>query len=81
MSFSTRPLAELGQNVKAVIALVANDDPEMLKYLATLGLMADVEVVIEEIGPFNGPLLVRVCEARYALGREMAAGIMVKEGA
>ena len=53
----------------------------MLKYLATLGLMPDVEIVVEEIGPFRGPLLIQVGTARYALGRELASKIMVRESA
>jgi DtxR family Mn-dependent transcriptional regulator len=77
----TRPLSDLGAKEKAVIALVSEDDPEMLKYLATLGLMPDVEVVVEEIGPFKGPLLIQVGPARYALGRDLASKIMVKASA
>lgn len=80
-ALQTRPLADLGPKEKAVIALVSEDDPEMLKYLATLGLMPDVEVVVEEIGPFKGPLLVQVGASRYALGRDLASKIMVKESA
>jgi len=77
----TRPLSDLGADEKGVIARVSEDDPEMLKYLATLGLMPDVEIVVEEIGPFNGPLLVQIGAARYALGRDLAERIMVKESA
>ncbi|MDP1808695.1 MAG: metal-dependent transcriptional regulator [Actinomycetota bacterium] len=77
----TRPLSDLGPDEKAVIALVSEDDPEMLKYLATLGLMPDVEIVVEEIGPFRGPLLIQVGAARYALGRDLASKIMVRESA
>jgi Fe2+ transport system protein FeoA len=34
---------------------------------------------VEEAAPFGGPLLVRVGEARYAIGREIAAKILVAE--
>lgn len=81
VALPTRPLADLGPTEKAIIAHVSEEDPEMLKYLATLGLMPDVEVVVEEIGPFSGPLLVKVGAARYALGRDLAAKIMVRESA
>ncbi len=79
MSSQTRRLDQLGQHGKGVITVVGEDDQEVVKYLATLGLMADIEVVVEEVGPFNGPLLLRVGESRYALGRDMAARILVKE--
>ncbi len=42
------------------IVKVFEDDPEMLKYLATLGLLPNVDLKIEEVGPFNGPLLINV---------------------
>lgn len=80
-SLPTKPLSDLGVAEKAVIALVSEDDPELLKYLASLGLMPDVEVVVEEIGPFHGPLLIQVGAARYALGRDLASKIMVRKSA
>lgn len=75
----TKPLTELGLKQKAAIALVSEEDPEMLKYLATLGLLPGVEIVVEEVGPFHGPLLVNVGGAKYALGRDLAVKIMVRE--
>jgi DtxR family Mn-dependent transcriptional regulator len=75
----SRPLAGFGASSKVVIVKVFEDDPEMLKYLATLGLLPDVEIIIKEVGPFNGPLLISVGAAQYALGREVAQNIMVRE--
>jgi Fe2+ transport system protein FeoA len=34
---------------------------------------------VEQVAPFDGPLLVRVKGATYALGREVAEKIWVKE--
>ncbi len=73
------PLTELSTGKKVEIAHVSEEDPEMLKYLSTLGLLPDIQVEIEEIGPFKGPLLIKIGSARYALGREVASKIMVKE--
>jgi DtxR family Mn-dependent transcriptional regulator len=73
------PLSEFGASSKVIIVKVFEHDPEMLRYLATLGLLPDVEITVKEVGPFNGPLLISVGAAQYALGREVAEKIMVRE--
>lgn len=72
------PLAGLSPGAKAVITQVAEEDPEMLRYLASLGLFPEVEVEVTEVAPFGGPLTVRVGAAQYALGRELAQSLLVK---
>lgn len=74
-------LSSLGAGERAIIIKVEEDNGEMLSYLASLGLLPDVGVEVEEIAPFGGPLLVKVGEAKYALGREVAAKIMVSKEA
>lgn len=70
-------LASLAPGKRAVIAQVSEDDPAMLQYLASLGLLPDTEVTVEEIAPFGGPIMVAVDSARYAIGRELASKIQV----
>jgi Fe2+ transport system protein FeoA len=55
-------------------------DPCQARYLATLGLLPKACVQVEERAPFDGPLLVKVGAARYALGRDVADGIIVTPG-
>lgn len=59
------------------IQQIADEAGEFLRYLASLGLLPDTELHVEEVAPFGGPLLVRVGGARYALGRDVAARILV----
>lgn len=73
-----RPLSELKAREKGTIVNVFEEDPKMLQYLASLGLIPDVCVQVEEVAPFGGPLIVCVCGSRYALGREVASKIKVK---
>lgn len=72
------PLSELHLGDASTIARVSDERPELLRYLATLGLLPDTEVIVEGVAPFNGPLLVRVGESHYALGREVAGKIFVR---
>ncbi len=73
-----RPLSELKVSDRGIIVSVFEEDPKMLQYLASLGLIPDVCVRVEEVAPFGGPLIVCVSGSRYALGREVASKIKVK---
>ena len=73
-----RPLSGLEPGDEAVIGCIAEEKSDLLRYLATLGLLPDTPVSVESVAPFNGPLLVRVGGSQYALGREVTDKIMVR---
>lgn len=70
-------LSNLPQNENAVIVKVDDERPEFLQYLATLGLIPGVSIKVTARAPFNGPLMVQVGSANYALGQEVAERISV----
>ncbi len=70
-------LCALRMRQPATIHALAGCDPSQVRYLATLGLLPQATVQVEERAPFDGPLLVKVGGARYALGRDVADGIIV----
>ncbi len=61
----------------AIIHALTSDDAGQVRHLATLGLLPQASIEVEERAPFDGPLLVKVGGARYALGRDVADGIIV----
>jgi DtxR family Mn-dependent transcriptional regulator len=73
-----RPLSALEAGDAATISCVTEEETDLLRYLASLGLLPDTEVSVESVAPFGGPLLVCVFGAQYALGREVAGKIMVR---
>ncbi|MBI3989724.1 MAG: metal-dependent transcriptional regulator [candidate division NC10 bacterium] len=73
------PLHRLNQGKAGVILRIEKEEPALLKYLATLGLLPETKVEVEEVAPFGGPILIRVGGSRYALGRKVASKIFVKE--
>lgn len=75
----SKPLCDMRAGDKAVIVLVAEEEPKMLRYLATLGLVPERIVEVEQVAPFNGPLLIQVGGPKYALGREIAEKILVRD--
>ena len=76
---ATRALDQMPAGARVRIQQIVEEEARFLRYLASLGLMPGAEVRVEEVAPFGGPLLVRVGEARYALGRDVAAKILVQE--
>jgi DtxR family Mn-dependent transcriptional regulator len=74
-----KPLCELCADDKACIAMVDEEEPKLLQYLANLGMLPDVDVEIKEVAPFGGPFLVKVGDTQYALGREVASKIWTKK--
>ena len=75
---SMRALSELEPGDQAVIGCITEEKSDLLRYLASLGLLPDTPITVESVAPFNGPLLVRVGGSQYALGREVADKIMVR---
>jgi len=73
------PLHRLRPGAAGIILRVEREEPELLRYLAALGLLPQAKVEVEEVAPLGGPLLIRVGSSRYALGRDVAARILVRE--
>jgi DtxR family Mn-dependent transcriptional regulator len=73
------PLHRLKPGQGGIILRIEREEPEMLKYLVTLGLLPGTKVEVSEVAAFGGPLLIHVGSARYALGRKVASRIFVRE--
>lgn len=76
---AARALVQAPAGARVRIQQIVEEEASFLRYLASLGLLPGAEVRVEEVAPFGGPLLVRVGEARYALGRDVAAKLLVRE--
>lgn len=73
------PLTKLEKHDKAEIQKITDEDPKILAYLATLGLLPKIHLSIEEKAPFDGPVMIKVGNATYALGKNIAESIWVKK--
>lgn len=72
------PLTQCSPLTDVRIVRIASETPAALQHLATLGLLPNVEIAIENKAPFDGPVLIRVGRAHYALGHNLAARIWVQ---
>jgi len=75
----SEPMTNLSPRESGVIVKITDERHDMLQYLATLGLVPGASVSIEEKAPFNGPIIVKVMSASYALGQNVASVIWVKK--
>jgi len=72
-------ITNLNPQEGGVIVKITEEEPELLRYLATLGLRPGVSMEVVEKAPFNGPITVKVAGANRAVSRQVAAIIKVKK--
>ncbi|MFL5559884.1 MAG: metal-dependent transcriptional regulator [Gemmatimonadaceae bacterium] len=72
-----RALSELVPGERGRVARVEDEDPDQLRYLATLGIRPGVEFELVERAPFGGPLTVNVSGAARQVGPQLAEHIVV----
>ena len=70
-------LSELQSGQIAFVRAIHPERCDLLAYVDAQGLRPGQRLLLEEIAPFNGPLLVRVDERLVALGQEVAQHIFV----
>lgn len=73
------PLCDSSGGDEVEIVRIDDEDGELLSYLSSLGMFPGTPVRVCDVAPFKGPLLVEVGEARYALGRDVAEKIVVRD--
>jgi DtxR family Mn-dependent transcriptional regulator len=67
-----RTLIDLEPGERASISRVPDDDRELLRYLAELGLVPGSGVELVKLAPFAGPVTVRTETGDHAISRELA---------
>lgn len=75
----TEPLTSLNPREEGIIVKIAEEEYDLLKYLAELGLTPGTPIEVVEKAPFNGPITVKVDETDRALSLEIASIINVKK--
>ena len=74
-----RPLTEIGMEQPVCVKRIKNRSPEELRYLANIGLTTGVELVVKNIAPLNGPLLVEIeLSERHAIDYRLAMALQVE---
>lgn len=70
-------LSSLPRGQRVVIRQVSDRDPDMLRYMASIGLHLGATVEVLDKAPFNGPVTIQVGDGQHAVGLELADHIYV----
>jgi len=73
------PLSELQAGAKARVALIRDEEPDVLIYLAGLELRPDTDLIVKDVAPFGGPITIEIGGIRHAIGPDLAARVMVEK--
>jgi DtxR family Mn-dependent transcriptional regulator len=71
-------LSDLPIGTTGRIVRVAEQHPDLLRYIAGLGLKPGAELSIVDSAPFDGPLSIKIDHATYPLDRRLARMIFVE---
>ena len=72
-----RTLGDLAVGEKAQIVRVEDEDPELLRYLASLRFVPGATVSLVKKEPFEGPLTIRVGSRTHVIGLSLAGRVFV----
>jgi DtxR family Mn-dependent transcriptional regulator len=70
-------LAELPVGVSGVVARVADEDPEMLRYLAELAIVPGKRVTVKSRAPYDGPITLSVGRQELSIGPALAVQVLI----
>ncbi|MCB9420934.1 MAG: metal-dependent transcriptional regulator [Ardenticatenaceae bacterium] len=70
-------IINLGVGYKGVVSRVRTDDPEKLRYFASLGLVPGASFEIVGRAPFNGPMRLKVNQEEVVLGINLTESLWV----
>src|SRR4051794_7142784 len=79
------PLSDLPINTPSVVRRISDSDPDLLRYVDSLGIVPDATVTVTERSPFEGPIYLEVKSGerdghgslRQAVGPEIARHVYV----
>ncbi len=74
----TLPLAQLQPGKQAIVHRVSDEDPELLSYLTSLGLVPGVLVHMDARAPFGDVYSIRLAGIPHAIGGTIVQNVLVR---
>lgn len=71
-------LSDLAKGQRSRVKRVSDEDGELLRYLAQIGVRPGVMIALVERAPFDGPLTLRIGKATVQVGPALASRVMVE---
>jgi DtxR family transcriptional regulator, Mn-dependent transcriptional regulator len=73
-----QPLSTVSPGQQVIVQRVSDDHPDLLRYLAELGLIPGSLVLVEAVAPYGGVYTVRIGEQTHAIGDAVTQAILVR---
>lgn len=78
VSPSSQPLSTILPGQQVVVQRVSDEHADLLRYLASLGLIPGAIVSVESVAPYGGVYTVRVGKQTYAIGDVVTQAVFVR---
>jgi len=75
---ASEPLATVQAGQQVIVQRVSDDRPDLLRYLAELGLVPGTLVTVEAIAPYGGVYTIRIGEQTHAIGDAVIQAVHVR---
>ena len=75
---SGHPLSTVLPGQQVIVQRVSDDHPDLLRYLASLGLVPGALVQVEAVAPYGGVYTVRIGVQTHAIGDAVTQAILVR---
>jgi len=73
-----QPLSTVLPGQQVIVQRVSDDNPDLLRYLSSLGLIPGASLTVEEVAPFGGVCTVRMGSQTHALGDTVTQAVLVR---
>lgn len=74
----SQPLSTVSPGQQVIVQRVSDDDPDLLRYLASLGLIPGALVQVEAVAPYGGVYTLRIGEQTHAVGDAVTQAVLVR---
>lgn len=74
----TTTLGDLRPGGRAEVAAIPEEDAELVRYLASLGLVPGTRILVKEVAPYSGPIFFEVDGVLRAIGPLAASRVRIR---
>jgi DtxR family Mn-dependent transcriptional regulator len=75
---SSQPLSTVMPGQHVIVQRVSDDDPDLLRYLTSLGLIPGAKVYVEAVAPYGGVYTIRIGTQTHAIGDAITQSVLVR---
>lgn len=75
---SSQPLSSVQQGQQVIVQRVSDENPDLLRYLTSLGLIPGARVAVETVAPYGGVYTLRIGTQTHAVGDIVTQAVLVR---